>query len=404
MRSHGSDCWFILFIRPKLRLHGAGLPASFDGRFMDDFLIGRRARVAAALQPGDAILLVGAGEPVPLPEGSDQTYPFRAHAEYFYLAGLECPGGVVAFDPRSGWESFVPAVTEGERVWEGRAQLPGTLITHLEVWLGARRGRPVAMLGAPVRGAGADEACTARARERLLHVRRPKDAPELALIRRAAAATAGGFAKLRGQVRPGSTERALQVELEAEFARGGGTRPGYGTIVGTGPNSAVLHFAPSDRAAQLGEFVLVDAGAEIDRYMADVIRSREHPSEVEGNAHLLMQSLGASLRRRTKIGSYGIDLLYKLGMLGTMVGFLLMLNSMGDLSSFDVDTLRGALQQMIGGMAVSLLTTIAGLIGGILLRLEYNIADALVTDISQTAVSFTEVSLLPLLARGERNV
>ena len=29
---------------------------------------------------------------------------------------------------------------------------------------------------------------------------------------------------------------------------------------------------------------------------------------------------------------------------------------------------------------------------------------ALVTDISQTAVSFTEVSLLPLLARGERNV
>src|SRR4051794_16339631 len=88
-------------------------------------------------------------------------------------------------------------------------------------------------------------------------------------------------------------------------------------------------------------------GGLIDRYLADVIRSREHPSEVEGNAHLLMMSLGASFRRRTKIGAYGTDLLYKLGMLGTMVGFLLMLNSMGDLSSFDVDTLRGALQQMI---------------------------------------------------------
>ena len=145
-------------------------------------------------------------------------------------------------------------------------------------------------------------------------------------------------------------------------------------------------------------------GGLVDRYMADVIQSREHPSEVEGNAHLLMMSLGASFRRRTKIGTYGTDLLYKLGMLGTMVGFVLMLNSMGDLSSFDVDTLRGALQKMIAGMAVSLLTTIAGLIGGILLRLEYNIADALVTDISQTVVSFTEVSLLPLLARGERNV
>lgn len=145
-------------------------------------------------------------------------------------------------------------------------------------------------------------------------------------------------------------------------------------------------------------------GGLIDNYMADVIRSREHPSEVEGNAHLLMMSLGASFRRRTRIGTYGTDLLYKLGMLGTMVGFVMMLNSMGELSNFDVDTLRGALQDMIAGMAVSLLTTIAGLIGGILLRLEYNIADALVTDISQTAVSFTEVSLLPLLARGERDV
>lgn len=142
----------------------------------------------------------------------------------------------------------------------------------------------------------------------------------------------------------------------------------------------------------------------IDSYVADVIRSREHPSEVEGNAHLLMMSLGASFRRRTKVGTYGSDLLYKLGMLGTMVGFVMMLNSMGDMANFDVDTLRGALQKMIAGMAVSLLTTIAGLIGGILLRIEYNIADALVTDISQTAVSFTEVSLLPLLASGERDV
>ena len=64
-------------------------------------------------------------------------------------------------------------------------------------------------------------------------------------------------------------------------------------------------------------------GGLIDRYVADVVRSREHPSEIEGNAHLLISSLGASFRRRTKIGTYGTDLLYKLGMLGTMVGFVL---------------------------------------------------------------------------------
>ena len=145
-------------------------------------------------------------------------------------------------------------------------------------------------------------------------------------------------------------------------------------------------------------------GGLIDTYVADVIQSRETPSDAEGNSHMLMMSLGASFRRRTKVGTYGADLLYKLGMLGTMVGFVMMLNSMGDIANFDVETLRVALQDMIAGMAVSLLTPIAGLIGGILLRLEYNIADALGTDISQTAVSFTEVSLLPNLVRAERNV
>lgn len=246
---------------------------------MSDFLSARRARIAAALHLEDAIMLVGSGEPIPLPEGSDQTYPFRSHADYFYLAGHECAGGIVAFDPHDmanvdgGWVSFVPAVTEGERVWEGRAQMPGTPLASFDAWLAARRARPVASLGAPLRNVTADEPATLRARELFKHARRPKDAHEINLIRRAAAATAPGYAKIRSLLRPGITERALQVELEAEFFRHGGTRPGYGSIVGTGPNAAVLHFEPSARAARAGEFVLVDAGAEIDRYMADVTRT-----------------------------------------------------------------------------------------------------------------------------------
>ena len=244
---------------------------------MSDYLTLRRARVAAALPLGDAVLLAAAGEPVPLPEGSDQTYPFRAHAECYYLAGRECAGGVVAFDPQGGatdgWFSFVPEVTEGERVWEGRTQLPGTPLASLPSWLAGRAGRPVAMLGAPLAHVPADEAVTAAARDALKHARRTKDSVELDLIRRAAAATAAGYAKLPALLQPGVSERALQIELEAEFFRHGGTRPGYGTIVGSGPNSAVLHFEPSARAAGAGEFVLIDAGAEIDRYMADVTRT-----------------------------------------------------------------------------------------------------------------------------------
>jgi MotA/TolQ/ExbB proton channel family len=137
----------------------------------------------------------------------------------------------------------------------------------------------------------------------------------------------------------------------------------------------------------------------IATYLRDVVRTQTAPDRDRG---LLLQSLSASLKRRTKVGVYGTDLLYKLGMLGTMIGFVIMLNSMGDMKNFDVETLRAALQRMIGGMAVSLLTTIAGLVGGILLRIFYNLADGLVTDILQTMVQVTETSLALRLAPAPR--
>ncbi|MBL9201595.1 MAG: aminopeptidase P N-terminal domain-containing protein [Opitutaceae bacterium] len=237
----------------------------------------RRARVGAALPLGDGLLVVGAGEPIPLPEASDQMHEFRAHAEYFYLAGLDHPGGVMAFDPRegaeAGWVSFVHVVTEAERVWEGRTQLSGRPISELTNWLAARHGRAIAQLGAAVREVAGDAALTAAVRAAFTHARRIKDAAEIATIRRAADATAQGFAAMPERLRPGVTERALQIELEAAFFRAGATRTGFHSLVGNGPNAAILHSPPSARAVRGGDFVLIDAGAEIDRYTADVTRT-----------------------------------------------------------------------------------------------------------------------------------
>lgn len=248
----------------------------------DDFLSARRQRVASSLPLADGFLMIGAGEPVALPEGSDQTYPFRSHADYYYLTGLECAGGVIVFDAAdrdatsgSGWTSFVPPVTQLEEIWEGRQQLPGTPLDQLPGWLARRQGRGCAQLGARPPGftAAVDTELTAAAQIALRHARRPKDAAELALLRRAAVATAQGYATVRDFLQPGRSERSLQIELEAGFFRGGGSRTGYGSIVGSGPNAAVLHFEPGDRVLQKGEFVLIDAGAEIDRYTADVTRT-----------------------------------------------------------------------------------------------------------------------------------
>ncbi len=250
---------------------------------MEDLvLLKRRERVAAAWALRDEIVLIGSGTVIGVPGGADQTYPFIAHAEYLWLAGHEVADAVLTFDPRDGWTDFIPPVTQAERVWEGRTDAPGTPLHELGGWLAARRGRPVVTLGAAIPGIGGDGVRAAALREQLIHLRRPKDAHELALVRKACEATANGFRALVQALKPGASERELQVELETAFLRGGADRTGYGTIVGIGSHAGVLHFTPGDRRAQPGDVVLVDAGAEVSRYTADVTRTYRLPGGDDG--------------------------------------------------------------------------------------------------------------------------
>lgn len=237
------------------------------------FLDARRARAAAALTTESDIVLFGAGDPVGIPGGADQTYPFLAHAEYFWLTDHENPGSVLAFDPNEGWTDFVPETTVAERVWEGRGDAPGTPLSRLAGWLDSRKERRIINLGSRINGIQADHAREGELRDALTHVRRPKDEAELERMRAACAASATAYARLLPRIRPGVTERELQIELEADFFRAGGDRTGYGSIVAAGSNAAVLHFSPGSRALKAGEVLLVDAGAEVRRYTSDVTRT-----------------------------------------------------------------------------------------------------------------------------------
>jgi Xaa-Pro aminopeptidase len=240
------------------------------------------------------LVVIGAGDLVPVPGRGDLTYPFRSHSEYVYLTDRERPGGALVFDPHDGWSEFVVPVSREERLWEGGppdGEL-GEPIALLEPWLAARAGRPIACLGSPVAGLSGDPALTDELRRGLNHVRRPKDAVELERMRVAERATRAGFAKLVELLAAGRTERELQIELEAEFQRHGADAPGYGTIVGSGPNSAVLHFAPSGRRLRDGELVLIDAGAEYRGYVCDVTRTYAvggHLTSEQAALHQLVQ-------------------------------------------------------------------------------------------------------------------
>ena len=234
----------------------------------------RRRAIEAEWNELGAVVLIGAGDPIPIPGRTDRVYPFLAHSEYFYLTDRQRSGAILTYDPEEGWSEFVPVTGADERLWSGDvSDEAGTPVSELGPWLEKRRGRRVAQLGAPVANVASDGAVASELRTRMDRVRRRKDALELARMRKAADATRAGFTAVVSFIAPGITERALQIEIEAEFFRHGADTVAYDSIVASGPNAAVLHHLPTQRLLGAGELVLIDAGAEYRGYDCDVTRT-----------------------------------------------------------------------------------------------------------------------------------
>ncbi|MGH7608208.1 MAG: M24 family metallopeptidase [Gemmatimonadales bacterium] len=103
--------------------------------------------------------------------------------------------------------------------------------------------------------------------ERLRIVKAPE---ELALIRRAIAATEASIAATFARLAVGMTERDVAQLLSREMASRGS--PGGG-LVQFGPSSALPHGGPSAGELQRETVVLIDAGSRVEGYTSDITRT-----------------------------------------------------------------------------------------------------------------------------------
>ncbi|GJG87900.1 Xaa-Pro aminopeptidase [Gemmatimonadetes bacterium T265] len=106
-----------------------------------------------------------------------------------------------------------------------------------------------------------------------LRLRAQKSPAEVALLRRAAVISAAGHREAMRAVAPGCNEGEIQALLDGTFRRMGGERPGYASIVGSGPNATVLHYDADDRVMQDGDLLVIDAATAFGHYSADVTRT-----------------------------------------------------------------------------------------------------------------------------------
>jgi Xaa-Pro aminopeptidase len=280
-----------------------------DEAAIADAVARRRVAVAERWGVGDEVVLVVAGDPIPIPGRDDLTYRFRSHSDYFYLTDRERSGGVLALTAEDGWVDFVRPVSTAEQLWEGAPAdgFPGRPVTELAAWLAERSGRPVGVLGAELPGITGDPRRADTLRRGLHAVRRPKDAVELARMRVAEQATRAGFARLAEVLAAGRTERELQIELEAEFARQGGDNLSFDTIVASGPNSAVLHFPPTTRHLGADELVLVDAGTEYRGYASDVTRTFSSSDRLTGEQAAIYEIVRRALEETVELCLPGVE-------------------------------------------------------------------------------------------------
>ena len=104
-------------------------------------------------------------------------------------------------------------------------------------------------------------------------LRERKDPDEVAAIRAAANLANAALAAVLPRVRVGQSELEVVGMLEGELRRQGSEEHPFATIVAAGPRSALPHARATRRALDQGDLVLIDFGAVVDGYCADLTRT-----------------------------------------------------------------------------------------------------------------------------------
>ena len=128
------------------------------------------------------------------------------------------------------------------------------------------------------------------------------------------------------------------------------------------------------------DFAALDPPAALpDGLIADHIRDLALKARTQGRGRLdqtlLLRSLADRLRGSNGFGAFASDTLMKLGLLGTIIGFIIMLAPIAGLDASDKSMMKSSMGLMSDGMAVAMYTTLAGLVGSILLKIQYYMLD-----------------------------
>lgn len=136
----------------------------------------------------------------------------------------------------------------------------------------------------------------------------------------------------------------------------------------------------------------------MSEYLRDLFIGIKHIDKSQDNSSdssSLIDVYESRLKGPQEIGWFIADVLLKLGLLGTIIGFIFMLGSVANIADFDVSTMQEVLKHMSNGMGTALYTTLAGLICSILGAVQYHMIDRHADDILDMTRHLAHVHVLP---------
>ncbi len=105
------------------------------------------------------------------------------------------------------------------------------------------------------------------------NMRSIKSPAEIALTWKSINATVAAHLEALKSCEPGMREYEIASMVEYIFARNGCEAAAYGSIVGSGVHSCVLHYVEARKVIEKGDFICMDVGGEYHGYASDVTRS-----------------------------------------------------------------------------------------------------------------------------------
>lgn len=288
-----------------------------------DFFAGNRARLIEKLRGGVVVLTAFTAQQ----RRDDMSFAFEQEGNFWYLSGVEYADWRLIIDGTRGKTWLVaPEVDAVHQVFDGSLdhaaarQTSGVdeVIDHTasERLLRdlARKHSVVYTLGDPPYAEHFDFALnpaprklreeldrifttTRDCQKELAELRAIKQPSEVEAIKKAIKLTTDTFQTIHEHLTDFHTEYELEAEFSYLFRRKGALGHAYDPIVATGGNACTLHYVANHDRLRKGQLVLIDIGARLGGYAADVTRTYAYgePSKRTREIHEAVQVAQAKI-------------------------------------------------------------------------------------------------------------